>query len=109
VDENGAIHIAYMTQIDTDSSTKEIWYATDGGTGNWTFSRITDNNVREEYPHLQLDNEGNVHIAFHTGTTTSNKIRYVNNVGNEDGTFNPIIDITDSGYIIVRHDVDANG
>lgn len=109
VDENGAIHMAYMTQIDTDSSTKEIWYATDSGTGNWTFSRITDNNVREEYPHLQLDNEGNVHIAFHTGTATSNKIRYVNNVGNEDGTFNPIIDITDSGYIIVRHGVDANG
>jgi hypothetical protein len=97
-----------MAQHHTDSNTKEIWYATNSS-GSWTFLQITNNTVREEFPHLQLDSQGNVHIAFHTGTTTSNMIRYVNNVGAPAGSFNPIIEITGSGYVIVKHALDSTG
>ncbi len=105
VDEAGVIHIAYMTAHGSDSSSKEIHYATNAG-GEWAFVPITNNSVREEYPSIALDAAGHVHISFHTGVTTSNKIRYVNNVG---GAFGPIIDITGSGYKIVDHEVDGAG
>ncbi|GMU83275.1 MAG: hypothetical protein AMXMBFR47_31450 [Planctomycetota bacterium] len=105
VDSAGVIHVAFMTQFDTDSNTKEIWYASDAG-GEWTFEQITDNAVREEFPSLTLDAAENVHIAFHTGVTTSNKIRYTNNVA---VAFIEPIDITGSGFVIVEHAVDSAG
>jgi hypothetical protein len=108
VDANGVVHMAYMTQHHTDSTTKDIWYATNA-CGTWTHQQLTFNAVREEFPYLVLDSAGNVHIAFHTGTATSNMIRYVNNVDARKGTFNSIIDITGSGYKIVRHAVDSTG
>ena len=105
VDSAGVIHMAYMRQFDTDSPSKEIWYANNAG-GEWTFERITDNAVREEFPCLTLDAAENVHISFHTGTTTSNKIRYTNNIS---GSFFEAIDITGSGFVIVEHAVDSKG
>jgi hypothetical protein len=105
IDDNGHIHIAYMRQLDTSSPSKDIWYATNK-TGVWTFEPVTSNAVREEFPNLELDAAGNVHIAFHTGAATSNKIRYVNNVG---GSFGSIIDITDPGFVIVEHVVAPDG
>ncbi|MBK9119445.1 MAG: hypothetical protein IPM18_07570 [Phycisphaerales bacterium] len=105
VDSAGALHVAYMKQFGTDSNSKEIWYATNRS-GAWEHTQITFNSVREEFPNLVLDAADNVHIAFHTGTTTSNLIRYVNNVG---GAFGSIIDITGSGYVIVKHAIDSTG
>src|SRR5688500_4050406 len=56
IDDAGAIHVAYMTQHHTDSATKEIWYASKpAGGASWSFLQITDNTVREEFPHLVLD------------------------------------------------------
>jgi hypothetical protein len=108
VDDDGVVHMAYMTQHHTDSNTKDIWYA-NNACGSWNHQQVTFNAVREEFPHLILDPQGNVHIAFHTGATTSNMIRYVNNIGSKQGavTFNPIVDITGSGYKIVKHAIDS--
>lgn len=109
IDESGVIHSTYMTQFHTDSNTKEIWYARKPVDAAWQFLRITNNSVREEFPTLQLDTAGNVHIAFHTGIATTNQIRYVNNIGAAPGTFNSIIDITGPGYVIVEMAIDSTG
>src|SRR5690606_23314998 len=66
-------------------------------------------NVREEFPSLTLDQDSNVHIAFHTGVPNTNKVRYANNVGAPSGTFNEIIDITGPGYVIADVSVDSMG
>ncbi len=105
VDRSGVVHTVFMKQFDTDSSTKEIWYGNNAA-GSWTFTRITNNAVREEFPALHLDDADNVHIAFHTGVTTTNKIRYVNNVG---GSFGEIRDITGPGFVVVEFDIDSQG
>ena len=105
VDSNGVVHTAFMTQFDTDDSSKEIIYANNAG-GSWNFTPITDNNVREEFPDLALDDDGNVHITVHTGTGNGNKIRYVNDIG---GSFGPIIDITGEGYVIPELAIDSQG
>lgn len=105
MDDAGVIHTAFMKQHHTDSATKEIWYASNAG-GAWSFTQITDNAVREEFPCLRLDAAGNVHLSFHTGVATTNQIRYVNNVG---GSFGPIIEITDPGFVIVKHAIDSSG
>lgn len=105
VDSAGVIHMAFMQQFDTDSASKEIWYGNNAG-GEWAFENLTQNAVREEFPCLTLDADEHVHISFHTGTETSNKIRYTNNVS---GDFFDPIDITGSGFVIVEHVVDAAG
>lgn len=111
VDSAGNVHIAYMTQVGTDSNSKEIWYAReDVCTSEWAFTRVTNNAVREEFPCIALDHDDNVHIAFHTGVVGgTNMIRYVNNIGSPPGSFNPIIDITGNGYAITRVRVDSQG
>lgn len=108
VDDDGVIHVAYMTQFSTDDSSKEIIYATNAG-GSWTHIPVTDNNVREEFPCLTLDQNGSVHMAFHTGVPNTNKIRYVNNVDAPSGEFNDIIDITAGGYVIAEVRIDDDG
>lgn len=105
IDSAGVIHMAYMQEFGTDSASKEIWYANNAA-GTWSFQNLTNNAVREEYPCLTLDADEHVHISFHTGTDTSNKIRYTNNVS---GSFFEPIDITGSGYVIVEHAVDSAG
>jgi hypothetical protein len=111
IDSGGNVHIAYMTQVGTDSNSKEIWYARrDACTLEWSFTRITNNTVREEFPCLALDPDEHVHIAFHTGVVGgTNMIRYVHNVGAAPGQFNPIIDITGNGYSITRVRIDSTG
>lgn len=105
IDADGVMHVAYMSQFSTDDDSKEIYYATNAG-GEWSHIQVTDNNVREEFPSLTLDQHGNVHIAFHTGIPGGNKIRYVNNVGADAGEFNEIIDITGEWYVIPEIRVD---
>ncbi len=115
VDADGVVHVAFMKQFDTDSDSKEIWYGNNaaGGGGastDFTFVNVTNNSVREEYPSLVLDADGNVHLAFHTATPGSNKIVYTTNAGGVDVfDFGPIVDITGSGYIITNHDVGPDG
>jgi len=109
VDDAGVVHVAYTAQFSTDSTTKEVWYTRRPPGQPWEFTQVTDNNVREEFPALELDADGNVHIATHTGVPGGNKVRYVNNVGNPDGSFNPIVDITGAGYVIAEIDIDSAG
>jgi hypothetical protein len=113
IDENGVIHVAYMTQFGTQSDTKEIFYARkapDRGGGSWQFTQVTDNDVREELPCIALDQDGNVHIAFSSGVPGgTNMIRYVNTVGQAPGSFNPVVDITGNGFAWARVAVDSQG
>ena len=109
VDADGVTHVAWMAQFDTDSGSKEIWYGNDAG-GAFARARITDNAVREEFPCLALDDDGRVHLAFHTGVDASNKIRYTTNKGGADAfDFRPAIDVTGAGFIIAEIDVDSAG
>ncbi|MBX3365005.1 MAG: hypothetical protein KF866_09590 [Phycisphaeraceae bacterium] len=110
VDDNGVIHLAYTSQFGTDSTGKEVWYA-NNASGAFQFNQVTNNTVREEFPYLFLGPDGVVHLAFHTGTATTNKIRYVNSAmadllhaGEAD-----IIDITPPGFIKVKGAADATG
>ena len=111
IEDDGTIHSAYMTQFDTESTTKEIWYARKDPEAPWQFTRITNNGVREEFPRLEVDPAGNVHIAFHSGIspTGTNYIRYVNNIGAAPGAFNSIVDITGAGFVIVEFAIDSTG
>lgn len=106
VDSAGVTHTAFMTQLGTDDSSKEIVYANDEG-GQWSFTPITENTpVRHEFPSLTLDDDENVHIAWHRGVSAGgNEVVYVNNV---DGAFDDIINITRPGYVIPEIRVDEN-
>ncbi len=105
VGPDGVIHLAYMAQFDVDQSGSEIWYANNAG-GAWNFTRITNDAMRQEFPHLVLDQAGVVHIAFHTNVGGANKIQYTYNAG---GGFVPLIDITGTSFVIVKFDVDSTG
>lgn len=109
VDHAGVVHVTWMAEFDTDSNSKEVWYGNNAG-GEFHTVRITDNSVREEYPCLELDDDDNVHIVFHTGTTTTNYVRYTTNRGGATAfDFQPIVDITPPGYIIAEMDLDSTG
>jgi len=105
IDNNGVTHLAFAAQAGTNSATAEIYYANNAA-GTWAIQQITSNTVREEFPDLTIDNQGNIHIAFHTGNGTTNKVRYTNNTS---GTFFSPIDITTPGYVITEHEIDSNG
>ncbi len=105
VGPDGVVHIAYMSQFDIDQSGSEIWYANNAG-GSWSFTRITNDTMRQEFPHLVLDEAGVVHIAFHTNVGGANKIQYTYNAG---GGFVPLIDVTSTSFVIVKFDVDSSG
>jgi hypothetical protein len=105
IDDNGVTRLAFAAQSGTNSATAEVFYANNANDA-WTITQITNNAVREEFPDLTLDNQGNVHIAFHTGTGTTNKVRYTNNTS---GAFFPPTDITLAGYVIVEHEIDSSG
>ncbi len=106
VDSAGVTHTAFMTQFGTDDSSKEIVYGNNEG-GSWTFTPITENTpVRHELPSLTLDNDENVHIAWHQGVAAGgNELVYVNNI---DGSFDDIITLTDPGYVIPEIRVDGD-
>lgn len=110
VDSSGVIHIAYTSQLGTDSSVKEVWYA-NNSSGTFAFNQVTSNGVREEFPYLFIGPDAVVHLAFHTGAATSNFIRYVNSdmvpllqAGEAD-----IVDITAPGFIKVKGAAAADG
>ncbi len=116
VDASGVVHLAYTSQFSTDSTTKEVWYATNA-TGDWEFNQITSNNVREEFPYLMIDSSGVLHLTFHTGFPDGgppgNQVRYTNSAirplieaGEAD-----LINISPSteSYILPKIDVDADG
>jgi len=111
IDADGVIHLIWAGQSGTDSSTAEVYYANNAG-GNWSISQITDNDEREEFPCLTLDDDGNVHVAVHTGIPGGNHIRYTNNIGAPVGEFNEWINITppfSPFYVIVELRVDSRG
>lgn len=111
VDADGVIHLVWAGQFGTDSATAEVFYANNAG-GDWAISQITDNDVREEFPCLTLDADGNVHVAVHTGIPGGNHIRYTNNIGAPPGEFNEWIHITPPSspfYVIVEMRVDSQG
>lgn len=108
IEDDGTIHTAFMRQMGSTSSTKDIWYGRKNPEAAWQFIPITNNAPAfEEFPCLALDSSGNVHIAFHTGAGSGNSILYVNNVGAAPGTFNPIIPITGTSYAIVELRIDS--
>ncbi|TVS03952.1 MAG: hypothetical protein EA423_07895 [Phycisphaerales bacterium] len=116
VDPDGAVHLAYTSQFSTDSTSKEVWYATNA-TGDWEYNQITNNNVREEFPYLMIDSSGVLHLTFHTGFPDSgppgNQVRYTNSA------IRPLIEAGEAdlinispdnvSYILPKIDVDADG
>lgn len=109
VDSAGVVHVTWMAEFDTNSASKEVWYGNNAG-GTFEAINITNNSVREEYPCLELDDDDNVHLVFHTGTPTTNYIRYTTNRGGANAfDFQPIVDITPPGFIIAEMDLDSQG
>ncbi len=105
LDEDGFAHVAFMQTLGSSSPLREIYYATNE-TGEWVFTNITNNAVREEFPALIRDDAGVIHITFHSEVPGTNKIRYVNNSG---GDFSNIIDISGAGFTHSEHGLDSEG
>jgi hypothetical protein len=62
-DSQGNVHIAYATQFETVSSTKEIMYATNKS-GVWELFKVTDDALIDELPVIRVDGNDVVHIMW---------------------------------------------
>jgi len=70
------VHIAHWW-IDTPD--EEISY-TSGNTSGWNTERVTDNADEDEYPSIEVDKNGFVHMVFQRMTGGDYEIFYANNV-----------------------------
>ena len=93
-DSEGNVHIAYATQFETVSSTKEIMYATNKS-GVWELQQITNDLLTDEIPVLKVDNNDVVHIMWNGFDPQNNDIElfYTNNTDSGD-SFLPEVQIT---------------
>ncbi|NCQ18164.1 MAG: T9SS type A sorting domain-containing protein [Ignavibacteria bacterium] len=94
-DSNGKVHVSYTGQLDTDGSTREIYYAREESNGSFTTVNLTNNNVDDNYSSLSIDANDKLHVGY-TGRDGSNlfQIKYLTNFS---GSFGAPIEITQGG------------
>lgn len=93
-DNSGFIHAVNTRQYDTPSNTRDIFYRTNKS-GSMVTTRITDNNIDDNYATFGFDNGGNVHIGWERRDGSNNfQLIYSNNRG---GTFMEPVWITTGG------------
>lgn len=93
-DTPGFIHAVNTRQYDTPSNTRDIFYRTNKS-GSMVTTRITDNNVDDNYASFGFDNGGNVHIGWERRDGSNIfQLIYSNNRG---GTFMEPVWITTGG------------
>ncbi|MFZ0390880.1 MAG: FlgD immunoglobulin-like domain containing protein [Calditrichia bacterium] len=91
-DSEGNVHAVYATQVDIQSSTKEIMYATNKS-GVWELRRITRDNLPDELPVIAVDQNDVVHVVWNGYVPLEDDIEifYSNNLS---GEFSPKLQIT---------------
>lgn len=93
-DNSGFIHAVNTRQYDTPSNTRDIFYRTNKS-GSMVTTRVTDNNVDDNYASFGFDNGGNVHIGWERRDGSNNfQLIYSNNRGS---TFMEPVWITTGG------------
>ena len=92
---NGKVHVTYTGQLDTDGSTREIYYASEQSDGSFSTINITNNSVDDNYSTLSIDSNDKVHVGY-TGRDGANlfQIKYITNFS---GAFTAPIEITQGG------------
>ncbi len=96
LDQNGVLHVVYSGSQGSTSSTREIFYAMERGTGEFETSRITTDNLDQNYPTISIDNAGKIHVGMigYDAQTSNYQVKYTNNIS---GSFFPPVSITTGG------------
>jgi hypothetical protein len=93
-DVNGKLHMVNTRQLDTDSQTRDIFYR-NNISGSFVTTRVTNNNVDDNYASFGFDQQGFVHIGWERRDASNNfQLIYANNRG---GNFNDTVWITSGG------------
>ncbi|KAB2909330.1 MAG: choice-of-anchor D domain-containing protein [Ignavibacteriales bacterium] len=95
-DSQGAVHIVYSGNLGTNSPSREIFYATNAGSGNFVTTRLTNDNYDQNYPTISMDQNGKIHIGMIANDPVSGnyQVKYTNNIS---GTFFEPVSITSGG------------
>lgn len=92
-DANGKIHMVNSRSLGTPSNTREIFYR-NNVSGNFVVTRVTNNNVDDNYATMGFDAQGFVHIGWERRDPTNFQLIYANN---RNGNFNDTVWITTGG------------
>lgn len=93
-DAAGFIHLVNTRQYDTPSNTRDIFYRTNK-TGSMVVTRVTDNNIDDNYATFGFDLQQNVHIGWERRDGSNIfQLMYSNNRG---GNFSDPVWITTGG------------
>lgn len=93
-DVNGKIHMVNTRQFHTNSATRDIFYR-NNVSGNFVTTRITNNNVDDNYASFGFDSQGFVHIGWEQRDGNNLfQLIYKNNRG---GAFGDSVWITSGG------------
>ncbi|MFX0068743.1 MAG: hypothetical protein ACFE7I_06690, partial [Candidatus Hodarchaeota archaeon] len=68
IDPQDGVHIVWEGRDDTEVYDYEIYYANDLGE-SWTITNVTQNDVYDNNPSIDLDSNGKIHLAYQQYTT----------------------------------------
>lgn len=78
-DKDGFLHIVNSSQFDVQSNTREIYYRTNKS-GAFLTTKLTSNNIDDNYATFDFDKNGKVHIGWERKDGTNNfQLMYTNN------------------------------
>lgn len=92
-DAAGKIHMVNSRSLGTPSETREIFYR-NNVSGSFVTTRVTDNNLDDNYATLGFDAQGFTHIGWERRDPANFQLIYANN---RSGNFNNTVWITTGG------------